>query len=123
MLKHAYTKLFVVVLSCILACVAGVASPRIESTIPIVSVITPSQPTPGSQITVHVYFNQEAETDLRVVIGTTTPSNFSQRPAWVTLPEGDDHLSFTATVATGASGSIDISATLNGVTASDTTSL
>jgi len=87
---------------------------------PIVFSVTPLLPQPGQVVSIEVDLSGVAEEDQVVDISTTTPGNWSNLPSQVTVPAGEDHVTFQAQVSSFAFGFIEGSASCNGGCASET---
>ena|SRR5687767_8548701 len=85
-----------------------------EGVFPIITVLNPSSPDPGSQITVTVTVQgtQSGGRDLSI---TSSPSGyFSSIPSSVSVPDNVNQVQFSATVSTTASGNGSVTASANG---------
>lgn len=83
---------------------------------PVIFAISPSTAHPGDTILCTVTLDNTVSSDSDVAISPFSASKFSSVPTLVTVPSGDDHVSFYATLSTTASGSVWLSASANGGT-------
>ena len=85
-----------------------------EGVLPVIVVITPSQPEPGSVVDVGVTFDKIASSNQTVAISGAPAGFFSFVPSQVTLQAGRDELTFQATLSATATGGGSITASCNG---------
>jgi hypothetical protein len=85
-----------------------------EGIVPIIVVIDPNNPTPGSQVQVTVTMDGAAKQSQAVAITGSPSSFFSQLPTSVNVDVGESAVTFAASVAATASGNGSVTASCNG---------
>lgn len=84
-----------------------------EGVLPIITVISPNNPTPDSEVTVTVSI--QSTVGGRALTITSSPSGyFSNIPSTVTVPDDAEQVQFEAKVSATASGQGSVTASANG---------
>ena len=87
-----------------------------QNIIPVIVLIDPSNPSPGSVVSVTVIGNDHPDSDQAVSITGTTGA-FSSIPPSVTIPSVSDRVTFSATLSASASGPVSVTARCNNASA------
>ena len=88
-----------------------------EGVLPVITVISPSNPVAGAQVRVTVT-TEAIKTGERVLSISQSPAGFfSSVPSNISVPENQDRVEFDATIATTSSGQGSLIASCNGVSA------
>lgn len=81
---------------------------------PIVFSVNPSSIHSGGTLLCTVGLDSTATDDLSITISPSDGSKFTSLPGAVTVPAGNDHVSFYATLTTSATGGFTLTASANG---------
>src|ERR1051326_2434109 len=104
--------ILIVVVSLLATAIAATAIRTGER--PVVFGINPSVAYSGDTVQCTVTLDAATTEDLSLTVSQSSPCLFSSLPATVTVPAGQDHVIFSATLSSSASGTSSLSASANG---------
>lgn len=111
---HRFTTLSLVV-TLVIGILASVAAgkPSFDPGVPVVFEVSP-QPQRGQTVQCRVQLSDVTSCDTEVYIGSSNYSLLSGMPSTVTVPSGDDEVTFYVTISSTEAGMFNLSASANG---------
>ena len=100
--------------TCLGVAPSGLLARPLDAIRPIILVPSDSSPIPGETVTYTVALSVAAMSSGYMTISSSTLSNFASLPSEASYNAGDSTVTFTGTVATTASGTLQVSASNSG---------